>query len=411
MSDIRPKRTLLSNEKQMFLNIHYNDIDKKLLLDLFADQYDSSTGKVTPSKFNTYDEFTLNPGESFNKEKIVTNCGLYIVNTYLFEKDLKDVIGYVNKPFDKKVIGSIGDKLATYTLEDETGEAQTQFIEYLNRVCWLSFTFNAEICTSMNLETTRPLPKVEERKKQLLKENKEKLDKADIPTYTRVQDELLDLADKELKNDPAMELYRSGARGSFDNAYRQALIMKGPIYNPGTKKFDIMTNSLYDGASKNDIPSFSNAVVMGCYPKAIGTGECGYLTKKLSAAYQSVVYDKRGSDCKTKSVTEVELTKDIIDLYLYHFMVVGTKLVRLDRSNKDKYIGKTVKMRLPTDCIGKKLCNCCGGDRFYLLGIEDVGITTNIVSGSLLNARMKQAHDTTVRTVELKPDKVLIPFH
>ena len=84
---------------------------------------------------------------------------------------------------------------------------------------------------------------------------------------------MVELAQKELKDDPAFELYSSGARGSFDNAYRQWLCTKGPIWNAHKGEFEIVTNSLYEGIPKENIPSLANAVVSGFYPKAIGTGK------------------------------------------------------------------------------------------------------------------------------------------
>ena len=61
-------------------------------------------------------------------------------------------------------------------------------------------------------------------------------------------------------------------------------------------------------------------------------------------------------------------------------------------------------MRMPATCTGNKICNICAGDRFYLLGITDVGLTANRLANSLLNGGMKKAHDTTVRTFDLTKD-------
>lgn len=117
---------------------------------------------------------------------------------------------------------------------------------------------------------------------------------------------------------------------------------------------------------------------------------------------------EKGSDCGTKALCEVTLTKDNASLYHYHYIKEGSNYVRFDPTTESKYIGKTVKMRLPTCCIGKELCNRCAGDRYYMLGIKNLGLTNGRVSNSLLRARMKQAHDATVRMSTLTADELFV---
>jgi hypothetical protein len=415
----RQKRTITADEKKMFLGLKSDDITQTLFDDLFTDKLDTTkqvkdpdTGKmvfkIIPSKFNTFDEIPLKKGEYFNKEDIVTNCGLFIFNKFLIEPYFQKEVGYVNFEITKKGLGKIDDMVADAIMLDETGECVRKYIEYMNRLCWLAFTVNTQICSSLNLKTVKPLPKVMARKKQLLAENKEAIANNDAIAYKHIEDELVDIAKEELKDDPAYELYASGARGAFDNAYRQWLCSKGPIWNASRGEFEIVINSLYEGIPKENIPSLANAVVSGFYPKAIGTGECGYITKKLSAGFQDVVLDERGTDCKTKQCATVTLDKTNMHYYLYHFIKSGDKYIRLEPSNQDKYMNKTVQIRLPEYCIGKKLCNCCAGDRYYLLGIKTIGLTFGRVSNSTLRAKMKKSHDSTVRTYTLKPDKIFI---
>jgi hypothetical protein len=148
--------------------------------------------------------------------------------------------------------------------------------------------------------------------------------------------------------------------------------------------------------------------VSGFYPKAIKTGTNGYQAKRLNAAFQSVTLDERGSDCKTLHSADVTLTKDNIGFYLYHFIKSGDNYIRLEPSNQDKYMNKKVKIRLPEYCCGSKICNMCAGDRFYMLGITDIGLTFGRVANTLLNANMKKSHDSTVRTYVLSPDEIFV---
>ena len=408
--NLNKKRTLSNNEKQIFLDLKPSDITKSVLTSFFADRFNVISGKIIPSRFNTYDEFVLHKGEYPTiTENTLTNCGLFIVNKFLFEEDWIDIVGYTNIPMDKKQLGKLDNMLIKEVEQDETGEVQKKYIKYLNKLTWIQLTFHTEICTSLSIKASKPLPKVQKRKEELIKLHKKELEDGDVVVAAKIQDELISLAKEELKGDQSLELYESGARGAFDNAYRQEQLIKGPVYNDANKKFEIVTNSLYEGAGKNDLPAFANAVVAGLYPKSIGTAESGYDAKKFNAGLQSQVLDEKGTDCKSQVPMILELTKDNVSEYKYHYIVEGSKYVRLDDSNMDQYIGKTVKLRFPSTCVGKNVCNICAGDRFYLLGIRNIGITANRLANTLLNGKMKMSHDTTVRTFELDPDFIFTP--
>lgn len=406
-----PKRTLNENEKQIFLDLSSSDITKSLLTDFFADRYSVSQGKTIQSRFNTYDEFTLKKGDYPSiTQPILTNCGLFIVNKFLFEEDWIDVVGYNNIPLDSKRLGALGDMLAAVVLEDETGELRDKYVKYLNKLTWLELTFHTEICTSISIKASKPIPKVQKAKKELLKKHKDAIDNGDPTVAAMIQKELINIAKDEMKDDPTIDLYESGARGSFDNAYRQEMIMKGPIYNAANHKYEIMTNSLNEGAEKRNLSSFANAVVDGIYPKAIGVRTSGYDTKKMNAALQSEVLDEKGTDCHSKFPLPITITEETASIYKYNYIVEGSKYVRLDDTSKSKYMGKTVKMRLPSTCVGKKICNCCAGDRYYLLNIKEVGLTAGKLTNELLQGGMKQSHDTTVRTYEIDPDVDFVSY-
>ena len=268
----RPKRTITDEEKQMFLSLNSDEITQELFDGLFADKLDTKTAdskdpKIIPSRFNTYDEMKLKAGEYFNKEDIITNCGLFIFNKFLIEPYFQKEVGYVNFEITKKGLSKIDNMIATAIMLDETGEVVKKYIEYMNRLCWLAFTLNTQICSSITIKTAKPLPKVTALKKKLLKENADVIAKNDAITYKHIQDQLVEAAQEELKDDPSYELYSSGARGSFDNAYRQWLCTKGPIWNAHKGEFEIVTNSLYEGIPKENIPSLANAIVSGFYPK------------------------------------------------------------------------------------------------------------------------------------------------
>ena len=73
-----------------------------------------------------------------------------------------------------------------------------------------------------------------------------------------------------------------------------------------------------------------------------------------------------------------------------------------------KYVGKTVQMRSPMHCLGKKLCNACAGDIFYKMNIENVGLLTSQISSDMLNASMKKFHDSNQKLTQINIDTMFI---
>ena len=214
------------------------------------------------------------------------------------------------------------------------------------------------------------------------------------------------MAREELKGDPGMDLYNSGARGSFDNNYKNIAVIKGPVYNPVTDKYDFVSSNFMEGIKKEEIPIVANSIPAGAYPKAVGTQTGGYYNKQISAAFQGVVLDKQGSDCGTKLTLEVLLTDSNKSQFLHRYIVSGNSLVLLDSNNIDKYINKKVKFRSPMYCKGDKLCSKCAGILYYKLGIENIGLTATKLAGTLLNLNMKKFHNSTANIKKIDLNEI-----
>lgn len=394
---------LNESDKKYFLSLTPNDIDAKFIINNFADRTKRENGKfvVIPSKYKTSDTFVLEKNEYTNTEKITTNVGLFIINKFLFEENLTKVLGYINTPITSKVLSGVDDKLSNALLNDKI--TVDQMVTYLNKLQWISKQFNSVFSSSFTMKTLKPVPSVMKLKDKLMKENKDAIEKGDVVTAVKIETEVKKAARQELEGDPGMELYDSGARGSFDNNYKNIALMRGPVYNPTEQKWDIVDSNFMNGINKQDIPSYGNAVVGGAYPKAVGTQVSGYFTKQLNAAFQGVVLDGPDSDCGTKGYLEILITPWVKKDVLYNYIIVGNSLVLLDDTNIDKYMNTKVKMRSPMFCISDKLCRKCAGVIFDRLGIDNVGLTTAKVSSTLLNLNMKKFHNTTasVSTIDL----------
>lgn len=398
---------LNDKDKQYLLSLKPEDITATLLFDLFGDKAKVVNKKVVreKSKYSFQDTFDLKAGEYFNKEDITTNCGLFIFNKIVVERELVDILGYLNNPINKGELGRIDGLMAKALLVDKIDTRM--MMNYTNRIQWIGMKLNSLITVSFTPNTFKPLPKIMDAKHKLLKENKEAVEKGDPVALTRIEGKLLDMAKKELEGDPGMMLYDSGARGSFGNNYKNMCVMKGPVLNPTTGKYDVVETSFMEGIQKKDIPTMGTSVVSGAYPKAVGTGVAGYFTKQILAAMQAVTADPNLDDCGTHGFIEVEITDEKIEDVLFRHILDGGKLVLLDDVVIKKYVGKKVKMFSPMLCTSGKICRKCLGLMFEKLGIENVGLTSARVSSTILNLSMKKFHNTTTQIYEIKNTKDL----
>jgi len=387
---------LLKDEyKHMLLKMAPDDITAEFIFSYLADSSKRENGKfiTIPSRIKTYDTFTLKKGEYFNTEDITTNVGLFIFNKFLIEESFVSILGYINTPINAKVHKNIENTISQALLNDKI--TTEQMVDYLNKLQWLSKEFNAVFSGSFTMKTLKPVPKVMKLKAKLVKENEEALKKGDVSTGVKIEKELLEVAKEELKGDPGMELYNSGARGSFDNNYKNIAVTKGPVYNPVTDKWNFVESNFMEGIKKEEIPIVANSIPMGQYPKSVGTQIGGYFNKQLSAAFQGIVLDSPDSDCKTTNTLDIVITPYNKSQFLYRNIVEGNKLILLERDNIDKYVGKKVKLRSPMFCNGEKLCSKCAGSLFYRLGIQNIGLTSTRLAGTLLNLSMKKFHNST----------------
>lgn len=400
--------TLKKEYKDLLMSMKPEDITATFINDYLADRAEKVDGKlkIIPAKIKTSDTFTLLPGEYFNTEKVLTNAGLFIFNKFFIEESFQKVVGYVNTPVDADVEAGIEKKLSTALLNDVI--TVEQMVKFLNRMQWFAKQFNSVFSNSFTMNSVKPLPEVVKRKQELLDEHEEILKNGDVVTAVKIEKELTALAKEKLKDDPGMNLYKSGARGSFNNNYKAISVIKGPVFNPTTGKWDFVSSNFIDGINKDEIPVYGNSVVTGAYPKAVGTQVSGYSAKQLTAAFQGIVLDKPGTDCGTTNYLEIKINPWMKNDLRYRYIMERGKLVLLDDENLDKYVGKTVKLRSPMFCKGDKLCSKCAGQMCEKLGITNIGLTTSRAATSLLKMGMKKFHDTTASIVKIDINNITL---
>src|SRR5699024_7679458 len=153
---------------------------------------------------------------------------------------------------------------------------------------------------------------INKKKQELYEKYKDKLEAGDEVVGDKMEHELLEFAKEYLKDDPSMDLFLSGARGSIGNNFKNMFVMKGVIADPdpnAKQKYHVALSNYMDGIKPEEFSLFANSLASGPYARSNKTAEGGYLEKLFLVAFQHIVLDPDGSDCGTKNHIEVLLDK------------------------------------------------------------------------------------------------------
>lgn len=359
-----------------------------LFTDLFA------AHKSRPAKYRTDDIIAIGPEQYKGvKPNSPTTIGIYMINKFIIEP--LDV-GYFNVVFTNKVWGKLEQKLAD-ALKDKI-ITQEQVCEFIDRSQYLFGGPLAHIIgpSLSPIIMTLP-PNAAKLQKKLMEENKDKIDSNDPEIASKIAEQVVTEALKDMNpDDPAMDFFKSGAIDPYNN-YRTMFVMKGPVSDPTGESptgFKTVKSNYNDGLAKEDIPNIANALTNSAYSSGVSTQDSGAYAKRLNAVFQNIKLGPPGSDCGSKEYRRVIVT----DRHLYRYISDGGKLIMLTPENIDKYKGKMCNMRSPMHCKMKEpeYCSVCVGERLYRIGISNIGLTFNIMSGATMNASLKKKHDSTL---------------
>ena len=364
---------------------------KNTIMDLFADFGDGP-------RFNTYDIIEIPKGSygktKKNKNQFTTTVGLYVFNKGCIE-DMSDVLGYINEPITADKYDEINELVSYAKLEDKITIQQLKDFIIQSQI-YMSCT--SALSPSHTMVLLLISDKIEVKKKQLLKDKYgEAIKKKDIKAMDALDKELLDYAKELLKDDPSVDMFNSGARSSWGNNFKNMYVSRGTV-KLTDDSYDIITSSYMSGLSKEDLVKANDAAVGGPYSRAVKTKEGGYREKQILYGLQHVKVLPKGSDCGTNRTIDVTLTKKNIKNWMYSFIKQGSNLVEITSDTKDKFIGKTVKMRYFSLCESKNgICEKCAGTLFNRLGITNVGLASDIFGSRLKNTSMKSFHVSQIK--------------
>lgn len=395
-------------DKDLLLKLSHADLSVSNITRLFGWTAKKVDGKMvrTPPKFDTTHHVILKAGEYINLKELDTTVGSILFNKLFVEGKIEAAIP--NHFFDGEVTGKTFKKFVGYiekALMEETIKVEPDLLEFLYAYEFYSMKLVTIFSPSYTQRMFQLDKSVVKERERLLKERKSD----DVTELVSIEDQLVAYAKDQLKGDPGMTLYDSGARGKFEEGYKTMSLMVGPIKNESTGKFDFIPRGYLDGLKKEDLVAAGNISINSAYPKSVGTEVGGYLTKQFYAVYQSIITDPTIEDCGSKNCLEFVLKKDMVDKFLYQYIKVGDDSYELlTEDNAPKFVGKIVKIRSPMFCASPAICHKCMGDLPRRLGIKNIGLTTGRVPNTLLAKKMKLMHVGKIQFDEVDVDSLLL---
>lgn len=391
------------DDVEYLLSLEEHDLTISLIIELLG----KFNGK---RRFEPFDYIKIPPNsygsdKKKNKNEFTTTVGLWIFNRLCIEKELFNIIGYVNTTVDDDKFNDIKTRLSYALLEDDIQlDALKHFLlksQIMMKLTTVLAAHYTDDILSLS-ETLAPL------KNKLISENKKAISDGNEVVAEQIEKELIAKTKEILKDDESMEIFNSGARGNIGNNLKNLCMMKGAVYNHVTGKYEIATSNYMDGISKEDYHIFANSIAPGAASRAIKTQTGGYWEKLLFSGFQHVKIGKPGSDCGTTEHVTVKLTNKNIASWMYSYIIEGSKLVELNSKNKDSYIGKTVKFRFAAYCKSKDyLCEHCCGTLFRKLGMENIGMLMPKLGSTIKQRCLKCFHDSTVKTTDISENDML----
>ena len=395
------------DDVEYILSLNEDDLNR---LSVILGMFGKFDGK---RRFNTYDTIDIPPssygkGDKKNKNTFTTTIGRYVYNKIFIEQDLFDIKGYINQTINKKMFKKLNKTLAQGVLEKKIP------LEVLKRYLMKTQKLMPIVTVLMENETDAMYmlaDKIAPKKKELLAKYKKEIDAGHDDVVPKIEKELIDYAKSLLQDDGSLDVFDNGESADYSNNFKNMFVMKGLVKRNGADGYNVITSDYMRGISKDEYVMFADSLAAGPYSRARKTATGGHW-EKLFRIFEHVVLDDEGTDCHTKRTIEVTLDDTMIGYLMYSYVVDGNKLVELTSETVDKYRDKKVKIRFSSLCESKngKICSKCAGNKFYRLGIKNIGSAVPQVGSKIKNINMKAFHDSQVVFQDMDVMKAFFPF-
>lgn len=425
--DKRPSKQIFLSQEQIdkLLEIkEYKEFEEKninerdWLISIFSHRTEKIDGSkkvnILPPLIPIEGYFTL-PAKTLQNqpEEIFTTAGLYVFNLYVISAAFKHKIPYINHEMKSGDIEDLNDDLA-FLLLDNKIQVKDELEVYWNNITFISY-LTEMFMPGLPISYLEESPKITKKKEELVKTFQKQIDEGDAAFYAdNVEKPLLDMLKEEMQqDDESWQIYKLGKKPTFNNNVKVNLLSVGPIKNPATESYDIVTNSFDDGVDISKYAAYSNQLISGTYDRSIKTAYGGAKTKQLFSAMSDIILDKPGSDCGTIKTLTMTLEKSMLKDYYYCYIIdprdkSGKTLIELTPEIIKQFIGQEIQLRTPLYCQGERYCNKCMGNLLYRMGIDKVGLITPRITSSLMYISMKSFHDSSIKTTTLDLERFFI---
>lgn len=388
-------------------DLNEEDITASMIMDLFG-EFNGKT-KCSPSDIIKVPKGKYGPENKKNKNEFTTTVGIWLFNKLVIEKDLFDIFGYINETIDKKKYKKMNQELSYALIEDRiTVDQMSRFCmkpEWIMQfVSILGYNYDEKILTCSDVATKK--------KNELIKKYEKEINEGDLVTMNKVEKETLNHVLEYMGDDESLDVFRSGARGTLGNNFKNMFVLRGAVKNNDVnsdKNFVFASSNYLDGIKPEEYSLFADAMTEGPYNRGIKTQLGGHWEKLFKSAFEPIVIDEPNTDCGTKKCITVTLTNSNIKGFMYSWIQSGNSLIELTSQNKDKYMGKTLKIRFPIYCKQKSktgsYCAKCSGNLLYRVGRKNIGVISPMIPSILKNVSMKSFHDATINLHEMNINK------
>lgn len=402
----------------MLMNMTKDDITYRFIMNTFGEFNGKSLAnpydllEVPVGKFSFYTDIDKSKFKS-NKNTFVTTLGCFIFNIILRDFNFSRLFdGYLQETISKKVFGKIEQTLSYALIEDRITTQDLK--EYEDMMQWF-MPFETILSPNHTEKLLICTKEIDKKKKELVKKYEKEIANGDSVIAEKIEKELIKFASDYLADDPSIDTMLSGVVASWENEFKNMYVMKGAVRNPdptAKQQYNIVTGNYMDGIPANEYSMVAGAGVYGAYARGKKTEIGGYYEKLFISAYQTLKLDPPGSDCHTKRYIEVNLTDKNIADYMYCYAIKSNgDLELIDSTNKDKFIGKKVKLRFASMCESKTgFCNKCAGELFYRLNEKYIGLSLAQIPDTMKLRSMKGFHDSTVQSVKMDVRKAFYPW-
>lgn len=343
------------------------------------------------------DVVTLKPGiiENSGDKPIKTTVGRLILNQLLLAHPFGKTFPYLNAKFSA---GSIVDAIFEAATKEEITADQIQtysqnlyFIGHMTEICVPNYT-------ERSLTTD---PGIAKRRKELMAENKEALERGDATVMSAIEDELIKMDKAYMEGDPSMDFYGTNLKKTFDIQRKKMFVMGGMSEKFGeTGQFNFIDEPLSDGISEKNFAAISNEIRNASYSRAMETVNGGVVAKVLVRALQNATILE--DDCGTKRTMPLKLKAGSASLYRDRYILERGKLVLLTDQELKVRTGTTVRLRSPMTCeTAGGYCKACIGKLFKTLDQEVLTLRAMAFSSWILLASLKKSHGTSHSTTDV----------